>query len=227
MEDIATFVFLALIFLVSLYVFKTPSLGAVGEEQQENTTQTMAPSNAGRGKVIVASKLAGVAKALHAALPVRNGIRSICLSGNGLFASTIAEGLKNGLSKEDIACLVDLYAIADVFLIFLVRDDDEKARVLAFLMAIPELKWDPIQHTGIQPHRVLFCTTVIGKIALVRQIEPLVLIEEHPEVAVKLRPFVTKVVFLLGLGGDMLPPIPKDNVEYFPSLLAYYDTFTS
>ncbi|EQC38630.1 hypothetical protein SDRG_04331 [Saprolegnia diclina VS20] len=231
MEDPVTLVVMLLVLALTFLVFTKSQ----GEPTAPTATgngllgrQASAPpasARAGHCKIVDTTKLSAVGKAMHANLPQRQGVRSICISGNALVTM---HGTDMTLAPEVVASLVDVISTGDVFLIFLVANDAAKAKVLALLNAVPELRWDAVARTGLPPHRILCCTTIVGKIALIRQIEPLLLVEEHREVATKLRPFLTKVVYLLGATGDVLPPLPnKDNVEYYGNWPAFTSTFTA
>ncbi|OQR99728.1 hypothetical protein ACHHYP_04639 [Achlya hypogyna] len=225
MEDPLTLLVMALVLFVTFFLFKSQAGGEAAPAAARQAAPTPVSARAGQNKVIVPAKLTAAAKVLHARLPLRQGVRSICLSGNALFSSPLAEA--TSMDPHLAQRIADFAAVSDVFLLFLVRDEAEKALVLPLLNATPQLRWDPATQSGIQPHRLLFCTTVVGKIAFVRQIEPVVLIEENREVAAKLQPFVPKVVFLLGATGDVLPDSSKDNVEYHTDVAAYHSVFAA
>ncbi|KDO27751.1 hypothetical protein SPRG_20389 [Saprolegnia parasitica CBS 223.65] len=213
MEDPVTLVVMLLVLALTFLVFSKSQVEPTAPTATGNGLlgrQAVAPpasARAGHCKIVDTTKLSAVGKAMHANLPQRQGVRSICISGNALVKF---DGATMTLAPEVVASLVDVISTGDVFIIFLVTDEAAKAK------------------TGLPPHRILCCTTVIGKIALIRQIEPLLLVEELREVATKLRPFVTKVVYLLGATGDVLPPLPnKDNVEYYADWSAFTSTFTA
>ena len=180
MEDPVTLVVMLLVLALTFLVFSKSQ----GEPTAPTATgngllgrQAAAPpasARAGHCKIVDTTKLSAVGKAMHANLPQRQGVRSICISGNALVTMN---GADMTLAPEVVASLVDVISTGDVFLIFLVTDEAAKAKVLALLGTVPELRWDTAARTGLPPHRILCCTTIVGKIALIRQIEPLLLIE--------------------------------------------------
>ncbi len=48
---------------------------------------------------------------------------------------------------------------------------------------------------SISTHRFLYCTTMVGKIAIIRQLKPVLHIEYEPYIASQVAPFVRTVLF--------------------------------
>lgn len=110
---------------------------------------------------------------LHRALPSRHGARTITICTDALLQHKESDAL--AWKNEDVpSVLSDLLQIADVYLLCVVSDEKNKAvieRIRGFI-ASSTLAYDDKTKRGLKTHKVLFCTTTIGKIAFVRQIEP-------------------------------------------------------
>lgn len=115
---------------------------------------------------------------LHRTLPSRHGARTITICVDALLQHK--EGDLIAWKNEDVPSLLsDLLQIADVYLLCVVPGGgDEKKqkevieRIRGFIASSSPLAFDDKTKRGLKTHKVLFCTTTIGKIAFVRQIEP-------------------------------------------------------
>ncbi|GMF30682.1 unnamed protein product [Phytophthora lilii] len=116
---------------------------------------------------------------LHFTLPTRNGARTVTVSAETLLRTQDTEALA-WTSDEVPALLADLSHVADVYLLCTVKDPkdgDAMQRIRDFVATHPDLKSNDAALGGVKAHKILFCTTSIGKIAFVRQIEPHVHVE--------------------------------------------------
>lgn len=132
--------------------------GGRGARLPPNAAQT--PANA-----IVTTNLSERQLLLHRALPSRNGARSITLCVDTLV--TQAGDVVAWRSDAVPTLLTDLTQIGDVYLLAKVGSESDSERMDALRAFITQ------QVPGaLKPHKLLFCSTTIGKIAFVRQIEP-------------------------------------------------------
>ncbi|RHY40941.1 hypothetical protein DYB34_012547 [Aphanomyces astaci] len=193
-----------------------------GSLNRQSPQDPSASARAGHCKAIVTESLTPTQKKLHAHLPLKAGVRPICLAGNVLLDSPTSRTF----AEAAIAIVVDLIAVSDLFLLFHVQSEADKRDILHAVSQVPQFAWHPATQTGLQVHKILFCSTVAGNIALVRQIEPVVHVED---VAIGLRPFLPSIVFL-GTGGALPPSTSstaRDSIQLHPSLEAYYTSITA
>lgn len=128
-------------------------------------------------RVVATAGLSDRQAKLHAALPVRYGARTLTVSGAALLDRKTSGAL--AWAGEGVAALLkDLARVADVYVLCALvagADADAQKREMqqlrAFLAEDEELKG------AVKPHKVLFCSTTVGEIAFVRQLEPQVHIE--------------------------------------------------
>lgn len=114
---------------------------------------------------------------LHRSLPSRHGARTITICADALLQHKESDAI--AWKNEDVSSVLgDLLQIADVYLLYVVAGgDDEKKnkevieRIRGFI-ASSVVAFDDKTKRGLKIHKVLFCTTMTGKIAFVRQIEP-------------------------------------------------------
>lgn len=110
---------------------------------------------------------------LHHALPARNGARTITICADALLDRS-QTGVVTWKSEATAVLLADFAHVADVYVLCVLASEKDEASVKSvrdFVTTSVDLKG------VVKPHRVLFCTTSIGKIAFVRQLEPQVHIE--------------------------------------------------
>ncbi|KAF1329824.1 hypothetical protein FI667_g5640, partial [Globisporangium splendens] len=112
---------------------------------------------------------------LHRLLPSRHGARTITICVDSLLREKESDRIA-WITEDTPSVLADLLQIADVYLLCVVADEKNKAmmeRIRSFLLTShPALAFDDKTNRGLKTHKILFCTTTIGKIAFVRQIEP-------------------------------------------------------
>ncbi|ETW08792.1 hypothetical protein, variant [Aphanomyces invadans] len=153
------------------------------------------------------------------------GVRPITMSGNLL----LDHASPPAFNEAAVATVVDLIAVSDVFLLFRVQNEEHKRDILQAIGQIPQFAWNPTTQMGLQVHKILFCSSSAGNIALVRQIEPVVHIEGKQDVTVGLRPFLPSIVFLSPIYElpAQTSSTGRDSVEWHQSLDAYYLTLTA
>ncbi|KAG7384097.1 hypothetical protein PHYBOEH_009654 [Phytophthora boehmeriae] len=135
---------------------------------------------------------------LHYTLPMRNGARTVTISAEALLETDDVDALK--WTHEDVPTLLaDLSRVADVYLLCTVKgakDTESMQRIREFVSTHPDLKSNDTTPGGIKTHKILFCTTAIGKIAFVRQIEPHIHVEVDAGVVHDLEKHVPRVVHI-------------------------------
>ncbi|TDH69311.1 hypothetical protein CCR75_003936 [Bremia lactucae] len=159
---------------------------------------------------------------LHFTLPIRNGARCITVSGDALVKTENPESLA-WTDDEVPHLLADLSYVADLHLLFVVKDAGDTAsmqRIRDFVATHPELKSSNSTLGGVKAHKILFCTTAIGKIAFVRQIEPQIHVEVDAGIARDLERHVPRIVHI--------PKSSQDTAtSTMPNVIHVADTFTS
>lgn len=125
------------------------------------------PSNAAQvaANAVVTTNLSERQLLLHRALPSRNGARAITLCVDTLV--TQAGDVVAWRSDAVPTLLADLTQIGDVYLLAKVSSESDAERMDALRAFVKQLA-----PSALKPHKLLFCSTTIGKIAFVRQIEP-------------------------------------------------------
>ena len=103
----------------------------------------------------------------------------ICVSAN-----VVLHSQRTSLVEEVLPVLLRLAQHAVLYLLVTVQDSKEQ---LGLMRLFEEAK---LLDFGLKPHRVLFCTTTIGKIAMVRQLDPHLFIDSAVESLQPLEPFV-------------------------------------
>lgn len=196
-------------------------------------TNQQQPGGSG-SKACAASAAAGAAAAAWAASAtplgrsVRarlGGVRRVTLSVPGvLLEEWTPAQLQDGASLRPEAgeLLTELAAVAEVFLLAHVSDDVGQAVVTGALEAAGLLGRGPGQ---VPPHRLLFCSTLTGKVSLVRQLEPGLHVDGHPATVSELRRFMPLLLQVVApgdvsLGGDSGS---GGNIVATSSLAAFFD----
>ncbi|CAI5746948.1 unnamed protein product [Peronospora destructor] len=207
-----------------------------GDGQRGNTHNNvarMAPSTAAAlasvpGRIVSTIDLNDRQLRLHYTLPMRNGARTVTISGEVLLKTDNMKAL-SWINEEVPALLADLSHIADVYLMYRMVDATDikrMERIREFVSTYPDLKSNDTRSGGIKKHKILFCTTSIGKIAFVRQIEPHVHVDADAGVIRELEKHVPRIVHIPALPEDVaLPSIP--NVIHVGDSFSGYFTLIS
>lgn len=132
---------------------------------------------------------------------------------------------------ECVAALQQMSAIADVYLIAHVADDVGQAAVTGALEACGALASGagPAPPGTIRPHRLLFCSTLEGKVSIVRQLEPDLHVDGHPMTVHDLQRFVPQLLHVRPPAGAAPAPtssavaasLSAPNVAVHGSLLEF------
>ncbi|CAI5703908.1 hypothetical protein KXD40_002529 [Peronospora effusa] len=166
---------------------------------------------------------------LHYTLPMRNGARIVTISGEVLLKTDNMEAL-SWINDEVPALLADLSQIADVYLMYTMvyaTDIKRMERIREFISTHPDLKSNDTKSGGIKKHKILFCTTSIGKIAFVRQIEPHVHVDADAGVVRDLEKHVPRIVHIPALPEDVVFPSIPNVIHVGDSFSGYFSLISS
>jgi len=125
--------------------------------------------------------------------------------------------------------LTALTQSATVFLISQCDGIDTEKRIVEII------RRSGLIEAGLAEHRILFCTTAKGKSAMIRHLEPSLIIEDDPGVAVELQPFIEEIVFIstdsaaasrvmvaAHGGSNSASTLRKRNISVKSSLLEFF-----
>ncbi|KAL3669789.1 hypothetical protein V7S43_005168 [Phytophthora oleae] len=166
---------------------------------------------------------------LHFTLPLRNGARTVTISGDALFKSENVDVLA-WTDDEVPALLADLSHVADVYLLCTVKNAEDTLRmqrIREFVTTHPDLKSNDAVLGGIKAHKILFCATPIGKIAFVRQIEPHVHVEVDAGVVSGLEKHVPRIVHIPTSPQDAVVPSVPNVIHVGDSFAGYFSLLSS
>ncbi|KAL4085772.1 hypothetical protein PRIC1_015106 [Phytophthora ramorum] len=201
-----------------------------GDTQQRANVARMAPSTAAAlassptRAAIATAGLSDRQLRLHFTLPMRNGARTITISTEALMKSDNLEAL-SWTNEDAPALLADLSHVADVYLLCTVKDAKDAQsmrRIREFVSTHPDLKSNDAAPGGFKPHKILFCTTSIGKIAFVRQIEPHVHVEVDAGVVRELEKHVPRIVHIATSPEDAVTPSIPNVIHMGDSFAGYF-----
>jgi len=151
------------------------------------------------------------------------GAKRVTLSMSGVLteewqASDWHEGAT--LREDAPGLLTEIASCADTYIIAHVLDDVGQAVVTGALEAAGVLGSSPGQ---IKPHKLLFCSTLEGKVSIVRQLEPDLHVDGHPGTIESLRRFMPKLLHVVGPGVQRAET-GAPNVVGAPSLLGFFNS---
>lgn len=179
---IAVLVLLLVLLLSTGYVYIQQAPGAAAAAAAANNNNAAAARagaprpSALRTTAPDAIPTAGLSDALlrlHRALPTRHGARTATLCADALLRRK-EDADAQWVSADAAAALSDLLQLADVYVLCVVRDAGDRAVMERVRALLAESGSDGRR---LQSHKVLFCTTAVGKVAFVRQLEPQLHIE--------------------------------------------------
>ncbi|KAJ0411332.1 hypothetical protein ATCC90586_005741 [Pythium insidiosum] len=220
-------VVLFLVIVSTIYVFTQQQ-----QQQQHDQQRAGRPTASGlRSPVaaphapnaVVTSSLTESQLRLHRVLPSRYGARTVTVCLDALVQrSPIA-----WCSPQTPHILKELLAIADVYILCQTTSGDENGS--AEMERLRDFIVDNLGNTDttgrrLSPHRVLFCTTAIGKIAFVRQLEPQVHVDVNGTVVRELEKHVPRVVHVVAAlaapSTDVMHHVTESFATYFELLSA-------
>jgi hypothetical protein len=204
--------------------------GATGGRLQQgapgsSSTAAAAAAAAATGKAgSTSSKQQELAAATPLGRAVRSklgGIRKVTVSSLGAlteeWASTdLQEGATLRPGAMDI--LKEIASCADTYIVTQVQDDVGQAVVLGTLEAAGLIG---VKQGQILPHHVLFCSTLDGKVSVVRQIEPDLHIDGSGKTIEDLRRFMPQLLHI-SQPGTAAAGAGASNIRNSSSLAAYF-----
>lgn len=140
---------------------------------------------------------------LHRSLPSRNGARAITICVDALVRNKTDATAITWASEDAPRILADLLCVGDVYILCKLSGDDAQTRerIQRFLTsseaavaAFEAAGNSSTKRRPLSPHRILCCTTSVGKVAFVRQIEPQVHVEVDLSVVRDLEKHVPRIV---------------------------------
>lgn len=126
---------------------------------------------------------------------VFRGVSRITL-GTDLENSCLFRRVSTSLDKpllvdpDKVLGLMQLISLFEVFLIIRVKSDEEEVHCKNALQVTG------VFEAGLHPAKVLFCETLQGTTAIVRQLEPQMHIDSNPTVIVDLERFIQRLVYI-------------------------------
>lgn len=179
---------LALVVLSTLYFIFLQNNGEQRMTQQRHETSgSNAQSKSDNVTRASVNALSEFQLRLHRALPSRNGSRTMTISGEALFSSLtdVEAHQSNSLKWKDEKLpilLHDLIQIANVFILCTISAGCDKKVMERVRFAVVSSVRNTVSDSETQSHqfpahKILFCSTSIGKIAFVRQLEPQIHVE--------------------------------------------------
>ncbi len=162
----------------------------------------------------------GLARAVRARL---GGARRVTLSALGTLLQEAAPAeLSDGASLHPSAARLLsalCWAASDVYIIAHVSDDVGAAAVAGALDAAGALGHDRGQ---LPRNRLLFCSTLEGKVALVRQIEPDLHVDAASRTVDDLARFAPRLLHIVAPGSAMPTGRSAAHIVAAPSLAAFF-----
>ncbi|GLC44816.1 hypothetical protein PLESTB_001210800 [Pleodorina starrii] len=149
-----------------------------------------------------------------------SGVKRVTLSVPGvLLAESTPTQLQESATvrPEAVEVLQEMSRVSDVYLLAHVEDDVGEAVVTGALEAAGLLGSGPGQ---IRQHHVLCCSTLDGKVPIVRQLEPDLHVDGHPASVDELKRFLPRL--LLVREGPAAAGSSQANVGVAASLTAYF-----
>ncbi|DAZ99930.1 TPA: hypothetical protein N0F65_008737 [Lagenidium giganteum] len=215
-----------LVVLGTMYMYsqQTPGQAAAGGGQQPAAARASAAGSASTRTpttTVATANLSERQLQLHQSLPMRNGTRTITVC-----VDTLVRGSEQLEWRDEQAptVLADLVQIADVYLLAMAANEKDEAyrqRVRAFITSAPKVAFNGATKTGIKAHKVLFCTSSVGKIAFVRQLEPQVHVEVDASTVRELEKHVPRIVHVTHQQDAPSSACAGSNAHVVDSLSSY------
>ncbi|KAL0041136.1 hypothetical protein WJX77_006003 [Trebouxia sp. C0004] len=130
------------------------------------------------------------------------GVRQMTISAPGvLLDQWTPDQLQDSASvrQQAVPLLLELAKNANVFLITHVIDDVGESTVRG---ALEDVGLVGASEGQIKPHRLVFCSTLEGKVSIVRQLEPELHIDGHPATVEDLKRFMPQILHIIQPGSQ-------------------------
>eukprot|EP01059_Diplonema_ambulator_P013097 TRINITY_DN2361_c1_g1_i1.p1 TRINITY_DN2361_c1_g1~~TRINITY_DN2361_c1_g1_i1.p1 ORF type:complete len:207 (+),score=45.98 TRINITY_DN2361_c1_g1_i1:43-663(+) len=122
------------------------------------------------------------------------------------------EGAEFGIMPDELETLKNLAGTCELYLYSLVSSDEEEDQVKRVL------EKEGVYAAGLKPHRVVFCSTLIGKQAIARQLLPSLLLESDKDVVSYMAEHVAHLGYVTTTPASITL---KPNTMNAPSVSAY------
>ncbi|KAK2197900.1 Peroxisome biogenesis protein 22 [Babesia duncani] len=103
----------------------------------------------------------------------------------------------NGVIQENLAPLIQMAASTRLYLVAKVPDEDAGKAILAQMENLKAFD------QGLAKHRVIFCSTTEGKVAIIRQLSPGIHIETDAELAKQMQGKVPNIICVKSNNSDL------------------------
>lgn len=127
-------------------------------------------------------------------------------------ANEISSNDYDGLDKV----LSQLTEIGDVYILVHCENGEDEQHE----MVIRQYLGGKVAYFQRFPHRILFCSSHVGKVAFVRQLKPVLHVEYHPEVYESLRPHIPTIV-LHRLSESGVQSAYSQHQRPFPNIIRH------
>lgn len=194
--------------------------GAANAAAAPGSSGTAAAAKAGSGST-QQQELAAATPLGRAVRARLGGVRKVTVSALGCLTEEWAStDLQEGatLRPAAVEVLRELAACSDTYVLTQVQDDVGQAVVLGALEAAGLVGCAPGQ---VLPHHILFCSTLDGKVSVVRQIEPELHIDGSGKTIDDLKRFMPQLLHITQPGSGTAGA-GATNVRSSPSLAAYF-----
>jgi hypothetical protein len=197
------------------------------QQQQQQQQQHQAAASAAAAAAAAARSQAKAAPELQSLSPTARavrtqlpGVRKVTISAPGVLLEQLAPAqlqesatLLPGVGQ----ILQELASLADVYVITHVEDDVGQAAVQGALDAAGLV--GPGEGR-VRAHKLLFCSSIEGKVSMVRQLEPDLHVDAAAATVQELRRFMPQLLHVAG--GAAAPAAGAANVRHTPSLSAFF-----
>lgn len=167
-----------------------------------NSSLTSQPKPSQSSSVAPQTKTAAPTSLSQAIKTQLAGVKQITISAPGvLLDQWTASQLQDGASvhKQAVPILHELARNANVFFLTHVIDDVGEATVRG---ALEDAGLVGNAEGQIKSHRLVFCSTLEGKVSIVRQLEPDLHIDGHPSTVEDLKRFVPQILHIVQPGSQ-------------------------
>ncbi|KAG2492432.1 hypothetical protein HYH03_009375 [Edaphochlamys debaryana] len=195
--------------------------GSAGAQPQAASASGAAPATAGsaqsqpRPEAPCGTSATPVGRAVGAQL---SGVKRVTLSLPGVLLNESSPAQLQEAATvrpEALEVVSELARATDLYLLAHVEDDIGEAVVTGALEAAGLLGSGPGK---VKPHHVLCCSTLDGKVPIVRQLEPDLHVDGHPVSVEELRRFLPRLLLVREASGAS----GSGNVGVASSLPAYF-----
>ncbi|KAK9824912.1 hypothetical protein WJX74_005715 [Apatococcus lobatus] len=193
---------------------------SIAHQQQSTPLQ---PACAQQSHILKASQPAAAASAANTAAGLAGAVRAqlagvsiITMSAPGvLLQETEPHQLQDGACMQESAAEIvgAMAQVANVFILAQVEDEIGEATVRC---ALEEAELLGLKQGQVKPHRLLFCSTLEGKVSMVRQLEPGLHVDAAAATIESLQRFMPQLLYIQQ--AHLPPPASGSNIGIARSL---------